>query len=167
MSLSSSPTDTVVTHVLAGNFIIELIEDADAFCRDDWGSDDSEVRVQPGRVGLESIDELHLPEIRLRGFAQRPTDTPSGELGTWPVAFATGRVEIWGGDADVAELALNLPQSPNNRYLMRVTRERKDIGEQDADDYTLACYERDGEPTRDLERFTVDFWPATVMRPEH
>lgn len=161
MNVDPKPLATVVTHVMAGNFIVELVEDDEAFCRDDWGRDESDVRIQPGRVGLGSVDELHLPEIRLRAFGSQPTDDPPGELGTWPVVFATGRVEVWGGDADVAESALKLPQSTSHRYLMRVARERKDVGEQDFDDYTLACYERDGEPTRDLERFIVDFWPAS------
>lgn len=45
-------------------------------------------------------------------------------LATDPVAtvvvFAVGRVEIWGGEADVAEVALKLPRSTGQRSLMRV-----------------------------------------------
>lgn len=153
------PFDEVVeTDLLAGNFIIELIENDEAFARDDWGADQGAVRVQLGRVGLHSVDELHYPEIRLSSFETEPTHALADELGSWPVVFRTGQVEIWGGEADPGEHLLKLPKSPGGRYLMRVAVWRKLVDEQEVFDYTLECAERDGEPTHDLERFTVDFW---------
>lgn len=147
----------------AGSYIVELVEDEDAALRDAWEEDDALVHIQPGRVGLESAAEMHYPEIVLRAFAEEPPkDHVSGELGTWPVVFRKGCVGVWSGDSYPGdERPLKLVRSPGGRYLMRVAVERKDVGDQDLDDYALECYERDGEPPHDLERFTVDFWPAS------
>lgn len=75
--------------------------------------------------------------------------------------FRKGRVSVWSGDSYPGdEQPLKLVKSPGDRYLMRVAVERKDVGDQDLDDYAAECAERTGEEPRDLERFTVDFWPA-------
>lgn len=145
----------------AGNYIVELVEDEDAALRDAWEGDDARVHIQPGRVGLESAAEMHYPEIILRAFAEEPAGQLAGELGTWPVVFRKGRVSVWSGDSYPGdERPLKLVKSPGDRYLMRVAVERKDVGNQDLDDYAVECSERDGEEPHDLERFTVDFWPA-------
>lgn len=97
----------------------------------------------------------------LRSFPAEPTDALPGQLGIWPVRFLTGRVEVWGGDADLGEVPLRLPQSRDRHYLMRVAVERKRVDEQEVSDYTLAHCERYGEPAHDLERFTIEFWPTS------
>ena len=112
-------------------------------------------------MGLASAAEMHYPEIVLRAFAEEPAEELAGALGTWPVIFRKGRVSVWSGDSYPGdEQPLKLVKSPGDRYLMRVAVERKDVGDQDLDDYAAECAERTGEEPRDLERFTVDFWPA-------
>lgn len=156
------PVRSVVEHGAgAGNYIIELVEHEDAALRDGWEGTDGAVRIQPGRVGLESVAEMHYPEVVLQAFAQEPAEELAGALGTWPVIFRKGRVSVWSGDSYPGdEQPLKLVKSPGDRYLMRVAVERKDVGDQDLDDYAAECAERTGEEPRDLERFTVNFWPA-------
>lgn len=146
----------------AGYRMIELVENEDAAFRDLWDDYDASVRIEPGRVGLQSVAELHYPEILLRAFAEAPPQVGEAvELGTWQVVFRKGRVGVWSGDASPGdEPPLKLVKSAGDRYLMRVSVGRKDLGGQDPDDYALECYERDGALPHDLERFTVDFWPA-------
>lgn len=146
----------------AGNYIVELVEDEDAALRDDWEGENAPVHVRPGRVGLESAAEMHYPEITLRAFAEAPLDGGLiGELGTWPVVFRKGRVSVWSGDTYPGdEKPLKLVKSPGGRYLMRVAVKRKDVGDQDLDEYAADRTNRDGVEPHDLERFTVDFWPA-------
>lgn len=146
----------------AGYYVVELVENEEAAFRDLFADYDAPVRVEPGRVGLQSAAELHYPEILIRSFVEAPQSRPVGEeLGVWPVVFRKGRVGVWSGNAYPGDQPpIKLVKSAGDRYVMRITVERKDVGGQDLDDYALECYERDGEAPRELERFTVDFWPA-------
>lgn len=158
-----APVRSIVERgVGAGNYIVELVEDEDAALRDDWEGSHGPVRIQTGRVGLESVAEMHYPEITIRTFAEKPPgDGLVGELGIWPVVFRKGRVGVWSGDSYPGdEKPLRLVKTSGGRYLMRVAVERKDVGDQDLDDYAADCTERDGDEPHDLERFTVDFWPS-------
>lgn len=75
------PVRSVVEHGAgAGNYIIELVEHEDAALRDGWEGTDGAVRIQPGRVGLESVAEMHYPEVVLQAFAQEPAEELAGAL---------------------------------------------------------------------------------------
>ena len=148
--------------------MIELAEDEDAALRDDWGDLDGRVRIQPGRVGLESAASNHYPEVRVRAYTSEPRPAtgsrkvPLKTLGTWPVRFKSRQVQVWSSDSYRGdEIPLDLPKSNGGRYLMRVAVGHKDIGEQDLDDYVDEYCERHDEARRGVEQFMIDFWPAS------
>lgn len=151
----------------AGYRMIELAEGEDAAMRDAWGDLDGPVRIQPGRVGLESAASVHYPEVRVNAYTTEPPPKPGSRkvpletLGTWPVVFKTRQVQVWSSDSYPGdELPLELPKSKGGRYLMRVAVGYKDIGDQDLDDYVDEYYAQHRRAPVGLERFVIDFWPA-------
>lgn len=166
--MSETPWSDEVTErdAGAGYHFVELLaldDGSEADLDHDWGSQDGPVRIQPGRVYLESFCDLHYPVIRLRAYRARPSDgQPDGLLGVWPVVFCGREVSVWSGDSLPGEARpLRLEPSPGGQYGMRVAVTRIE-SDGDIDDYALARYEQDGDQPHDLESFSVDFWPKVV-----
>lgn len=168
MSTTTGPYSRLVeTNAGAGYSIIELAENEDAALRDGW-ADIQPVMIQTGRVGLESFGDNHLPTVQVSSYVEGPPPEPSSTefdleiLGTWPVEFASGFVQVWSGDSYPGDqLPLELAPSVEGRYLMRVAVGRKDLGGLDFDDYFLAYHARHHDSPSNLERFEIDFWPRT------
>jgi hypothetical protein len=161
----------VERNVGAGFRLFELAEDDDAALRDDWGDDDARVRIQPGRVGIESAASNHYPEITVSAYLAEPPPSqgsrrvPQETLGTWPVTFSTGFVQVWSTDSYPGDqLPLELPRALGGRYQMRVATGTKNAGDQTLEDLVDAYNEEHNEAPRGLELFTVDIWPANPSR---
>lgn len=168
MSVIHPAGHIVERNAAAGYYQLELAEDEDAALRDDWGTAEGPVRIQPGRIGLTSAGDAHIPEVVVRAFYAEPSPpvpdpSMTGEaLGTWQVVFRSGYVQVWSGDSYPGdELPLALPESPSGRFLVRVTREvKRDLKDNTLDEEIWDYKQKHDEMPVGLERFTVDFWPA-------
>ena len=70
---ASEPFDsTVELELSAGYALFELCQDEDVALEDSWGGNDDQLKVQPGRIGIESAAQNHRPEIALASYTSEP-----------------------------------------------------------------------------------------------
>ena len=156
------PFDTTVERELSAGFaLFELCQDEDVALEDSWDGNDDLVKVEPGRVGIESAAKDHNPELVLSSYTNEPGPIEAGfELvGQVEVEWVTDHVELWTSDSYIGEARqLTLPPSASGRYELRVARAFASQVQGTLKDYLWA---NEGIDDHGLERWRFDFWPKS------
>ena len=156
-----TPYDSTVERQLsAGYALFELCQDEGVALGDAWDGVGAQLKVAPGRVGVESAAQNHFPEIALASYASAPGPWEGDHelVGQVEVEWTTDLVELWTSESDIgAARQLRLPPSPTLRYLLRVGRAFSPQVQGALKDY---LWDHDDIDTHGLERWRFDFWPA-------
>ena len=145
----------------AGYALFELCQDEDVALMDAWDGNDDELKVEPGRIGVESAAKNHNPLLELSSHTNEPGPVPDGyELfGQVEVEWETDHVELWTSDSDVGRAPqLTLPPSRSGAYHLRVARTFAEDVQGALDDY---LWDNPAVDKHGLERWRFDFWPVS------
>lgn len=156
----AAPYDSAVERELsAGYALFELCQDEDVALSDAWEGNEDGLKVEPGRIGVESAAKNHTPLIELFSHLVEPGAVADGYevVGQLEVEWETDHVELWTSDSDIGHAPqLRLPPSASGRYRLRAARAFAAEVRGDLDDY---LWDHDDVDTHGLERWRFDLWP--------
>ena len=162
----ASPVARLIERKVDASYRTIVIATDEATYADDEPEQDGPVRIQPGRIELESAADLHAPEVQVSAYlaepppVQSPSEVPTETLGTWPITLDDRDLRVWSLDGLPGKKTVTLPEAKDGRYLVRVAVGYRSTGGLSLEDYAMEYYDRHGTTVRGIERFVVDLWPA-------
>ena len=163
---SVSPVARLIERKVDASYRTIVIATDDASYADDEPEQYGPVRIQLGRIDLESAADLHAPEVQVSAYLAEPPPVESpGEvlmetLGVWPITLDGRDLRVWSIDGLPGKKTVTLPEAAGGRYLVRVAVGYRSTRGLSLEDYALEHYDRTGKVVRGIERFVVDLWPA-------
>ncbi len=163
---SAGPVARLIERKVDANYRTIVIATDEASYADEGPDQDGPVRIQLGRIDLESAADLHAPEVQVSAYLAEPppvessSDVPMETLGVWPITLGDRNLRVCSLDGLPGKKTVTLPEAKGARYLVRVAVGYRSTGGLSLDDYATEYYDRHGTTVRGIERFVVDLWPA-------